>query len=340
MKALKLLGILLILIILAAVAMGVFGPESIHVERSAEINAPVDIVFSQVVDLKKMDEWGPWRAEDPDADYTYEGEMGQVGSISKWASETIGTGQQEITKIIPNKRIESQLTFIEPFEDTANGNFDFESTESGGTKVTWVFDGTNDSFMEKMMAGLMNMDKSIGGMFEKGLESLSNAAETMAEVRKAEIAKFQINEVQLEPRFYMGNKETVKIADMQSYYENTMPQLGAMIGEHSLEMAGMPCGIYHTWEEDKGETYMAAAMPLKTMPEIEGMNVEEIGGKALHIAYYGPYESLKNAHYALNAHIESNKIEYVGPVIEEYTTDPGTESDPNKWRTDIYYLIN
>ena len=46
---------------------------------------------------------------------------------------------------------------------------------AGGTEVTWTMIGRKDGFMMKVFAVLMNMEKSIGNDFERGLGNLRDA---------------------------------------------------------------------------------------------------------------------------------------------------------------------
>jgi hypothetical protein len=77
------------------------------------------------------------------------------------------------------------LEFIKPFAATNTVTFSFEDTTQG-TKVTWAMDGRN-GFMGKAFALLMNMDKTVGGDFERGLLGLKAVAES-AEKSAASVA--------------------------------------------------------------------------------------------------------------------------------------------------------
>ncbi len=69
-----------------------------------------------------------------------------------------------------------KLEFLKPFKATNETAFALEP-DGTGTKVTWSMDGTND-FMAKLFTVFMNMDKTVGGDFEKGLAQLKTVAET------------------------------------------------------------------------------------------------------------------------------------------------------------------
>jgi hypothetical protein len=68
-----------------------------------------------------------------------------------------------------------KLEFIKPFAATNTVTFSFDPT-ADGAKVTWAMDGRN-GFMGKSFALLMNMDKTVGGDFERGLAGLKAVAE-------------------------------------------------------------------------------------------------------------------------------------------------------------------
>jgi hypothetical protein len=67
------------------------------------------------------------------------------------------------------------LEFIKPFAATNTVTFSFEDTTQG-TKMTWVMDGRN-GFVGKAFSLLVNMDKTVGGDFERGLAGLKVVAE-------------------------------------------------------------------------------------------------------------------------------------------------------------------
>jgi len=69
-----------------------------------------------------------------------------------------------------------KLEFIKPWTATNQATFSFVPAP-GGTKVTWAMDGENN-FMAKGASLFMDMDKLVGGDFEKGLAALKTVAES------------------------------------------------------------------------------------------------------------------------------------------------------------------
>ena len=83
-----------------------------------------------------------------------------------------------ITESNPPDRIQIRLEFIKPFAGVNTTVFTFVP-EGNGTRVTWTMSGKNN-FIGKAIGLVMNCDKMIGGMFEKGLESLKSVSEAAA----------------------------------------------------------------------------------------------------------------------------------------------------------------
>lgn len=59
------------------------------------------------------------------------------------------------------------------------------------------------------------------------------------------------------------------------------------------------------------------------------------GGEAASLDHVGDYENLAAAHSALNQWLVDESRQAAGPVWEVYWTDPSTEPDSAKWRTEL-----
>jgi len=70
------------------------------------------------------------------------------------------------------------LEFIKPMPGTSVVEFAFKSDQAQ-TVVTWSMSGERN-FLAKAMCLIVNMDKMLGGDFEKGLASLKTLSEAAA----------------------------------------------------------------------------------------------------------------------------------------------------------------
>jgi len=176
-----LLGLVVFIVVLVVVFVCIVAlqPSHYRIERSANINAPASVVFAQVNDFHKWEAWSPWAKIDPAMKQTYEGASSGTGAIYTWAGNNqVGEGRMTITESHPNDLIKIKLEFIKPWSATNATDFAFKP-QGNQTAVTWTMDGDNN-FMGKAFGLFMNMDKMVGGDFEKGLAQMKSVAETAA----------------------------------------------------------------------------------------------------------------------------------------------------------------
>src|SRR5881296_1615480 len=108
---------------------------------------------------------------------TYEGAPAGTGAIYAWAGNNeVGEGRMTLTESRPSDLIRIKLEFMKPFASTCATEFTFKP-EGKQTAVAWSMSGENN-FVAKAFCLFMNMDKTVGGDFEKGLAQLKSVAET------------------------------------------------------------------------------------------------------------------------------------------------------------------
>lgn len=166
--------IVIALIVIVVVIVVALQPADFRITRTASIAAPPAAVFAEVNNLHRWEAWLPWAKLDPDMKQTYEGPDAGVGASNSWAGNSkVGEGRMTIIESQPNERIALRLEFLKPFQATSTTEFTFKP-EGDHTIVTWDMTGKNN-FMAKGASLVMNMDKMVGGDFEKGLEQLNAA---------------------------------------------------------------------------------------------------------------------------------------------------------------------
>ena len=80
-----------------------------------------------------------------------------------------------IIESVPNDHVKIQLDFAKPYPGKSVAVLSLKP-EADKTNVTWAMTGEDPGFFMRVICTLMNMDKMVGGMFEKGLASLGEAA--------------------------------------------------------------------------------------------------------------------------------------------------------------------
>jgi len=169
--------LLALLAIVAVFALYVASrPSAFRIERSAAIAAPPAIVYAQLVDFHRWSAWSPWSHLDPHMSVQYGGASSGQGSVYEWSgNDKVGQGRMTMVDARAPEEIGVKLEFMKPWSQTNQTRF-LLKPEAGGTRVVWSMSGEND-FVGKAFGVFMNMDKMVGGDFEKGLASLRLVAE-------------------------------------------------------------------------------------------------------------------------------------------------------------------
>jgi hypothetical protein len=90
----------------------------------------------------------------------------------------VGEGKMTITDSRTNESVKLKLEFFKPMAGVSDAEFTFKP-QGNQTEVTWSMSGHNN-FVGKAFCLFMNMDKMIGGNFEKGLADLKAIVESGA----------------------------------------------------------------------------------------------------------------------------------------------------------------
>lgn len=169
----------LVLIVGGFFAVAAFQPKDFSVARSATITAPPATVFDQVNDFHKWDAWSPWAKLDPQMKQTFEGPPAGTGASYAWVGNNkVGEGRMTILESRPNELVKIKLEFIKPFAATNTAEFTFKAA-GNQTLVNWSMTGEKN-LISKAFGLVMNMDKMIGGDFEKGLADMKQVSEAAA----------------------------------------------------------------------------------------------------------------------------------------------------------------
>ncbi len=164
-------AILLLLVGIVAMRSAEF-----RITRSLAIAAPAACVFANVNDFHNWKAWSPWAKLDPNAKNTFSGPSAGTGASFAWdGNSKVGAGEMTITECRPHKLILIRLAFLRPFRNTNQVEFTFQ-TEGRETLVTWNMSGQNN-FIGKAFSLFCNVDKMVGGEFEKGLMQLKAISE-------------------------------------------------------------------------------------------------------------------------------------------------------------------
>jgi uncharacterized protein YndB with AHSA1/START domain len=175
-KFLKKLGYSLLGLIVILIAISFLLPSKQRIESTVKINAPIQLVFEQVNDLRNWERWSPWKKMDPMMEMSYSNPPAGKGAFYNWKSSNprLGNGKLILTEVIPNKKIVTALDF-EKWHD-ASAEFIFEE-EKNTVKVTWsmmhdIGGNPFNKYAALFQKGAMRK------MFDQGLTTIKINSET------------------------------------------------------------------------------------------------------------------------------------------------------------------
>jgi AraC family transcriptional regulator len=107
--------------------------------------------------------------------------------------------------------------------------------------------------------------------------------------------------------------------------------------KNQIPLAGPPLCRYVDWSP--ALVTLEAGLPVGDGAEPgDGVSLGELsGGEAAVTVHTGPYESLHDAHAAVERWLADNELEPAGDPWESYLTDPGEVPDPADWKTEIVW---
>lgn len=165
-------GLVALVLLVAAI-----GPKGYALEQQVTINRPVSDVYNFLRLLANQDKYNKWAMADPKMKKTFTGTDGEAGSSYAWESvdKQVGKGEQSISKLTPNERIDMDLHFIVPFEGRSKAYFQFQSNDTNTTTVKWGLAATM-----KYPTNIMLVLLDLRGMLNRDLaESLGNLKKLM-----------------------------------------------------------------------------------------------------------------------------------------------------------------
>jgi effector-binding domain-containing protein len=334
MKALKYIGLVLLLLVILIAAIGLFLPAKIHVERSIVVNTTPEVPFNLINDLSKFNDWSPWYDIDTNTAYTNSEHTTGTGAWISWKSENpdVGNGKLSITESKPNELIVTKLEF--EGWDPSGASYLF-TTENNTTKITWSMDSDMGYNVIGRWFGLF-MDKMIGKDYDKGLVAIKKICEEQPVQDK--VAGFEVNLRTLPDQnfIYMTNKD-VEANQIGLKIGESLMKLDGFAKENKLTIAGPPFTVWYS------PTNFVTGLPIASEVKVDGNKEIKPGTQssceAYVVSYYGAYSNTQGVYENMSAFITEKGKRPAGPPRELYLSDPMLEKDTAKWLTEIVFPV-
>lgn len=175
MKAIRITSLIIAALLILFMVGGAFLPESVRIERSVQINRPVEEVYPYVADFANWPSWNPWSEMEPGAVNTFSSPSSGKGASWSWEGTEIGKGSLTAEEVKENEYLQSRLSFIEPWESEAKDQWQFTVMDEQTTQLKWTNEVGLSYPFERYYA--LILDAMLGDQMEKGLAKLKKVAE-------------------------------------------------------------------------------------------------------------------------------------------------------------------
>jgi len=339
MKTIKRLFFALIAVLVILVVIGFLLPRQRHVERSVFVDAPPCVVFSQVNGLRHFNDWSPWVAVMPDAEYTFEGPDFGVGSKMSWSATEPRpeAGSQTIVASTPYERVDIEIDF--GGKGTAQGAYLLQA-ENGGTNLSWSFDTDFGINLLGRYWGLL-LDRQLGPLYAQGLTNLKRIAEELPKVDWSGL-EIGITQVPSKTIAYFTGSSGRDADEISTALGAAYGRVAMFITANQLQIDGQPIAIANFWD-DRGYGF-DAGIPVSGTPargagpESPVRMGETYGGRVVRAVHVGPYVGLVETYSIVEAFMTAHKLEANGRSWNVFVSDPG-DTPEEELITEIYQPV-
>lgn len=145
--------------------------------------------------------------------------------------------------------------------------------------------------------------------------------------------------VTIEPQQAAAVRGELPVDQLPTLFDRAFHLVLEVVQAQGLDVTGPPFGFYPRMP---GETVeVAAGFPVSgpIVPTGEVTALVLPGGRAATAIHVGSYDGLAQTYHELTAWLQSHGLEGGTQMWESYLSDPATEPDPAKWRTQITWPL-
>ncbi len=325
----------LLIVLLIAFSIYIFSLDSNYkVERSRNINAPANLVFEQISNLKNWEKWSPWKEKDSSLVFEYSKSSDKEGDYFRFIDEN--ENPQKLTNLTlnPDSLI---IQSIGNQQQIQNFTWNIIPQEKG-VKLVWKTEGElplTQRFYAKQM------DAMIGPMLTRGLERIDNAVHKDMEKHETKIDKI----VDLGSTYYLYAGTSCKINDMGKKMDSLLPMVLIYTIKNHIKMNGKPFTIFEKYDKDNNSVIFSSCIPTTEKIEVDKPNIltgKTSGGKYLRAIFIGDYKFLRDGWKIAQDSLAADSLlisDTSRSPFEIYTKGHTTSPNPAKWETEIYIPV-
>jgi hypothetical protein len=337
------LGLVLVVALVAGALYGVgrfLLPNDLEVTRTVTIERPRSAVFAMVNDLRIAQEWSPFYARDPDAEYVFSGEPGQ-GQSMRWRSNVrdIGAGRMSIVSSTDMAEVESILEIGE--RATLNSQIQLRAVE-GGTSAAWAMSAECAEGSVNVPCRYMNliMRGRIQRELDAGLARLKTLAEQLPNVDFEGLNPEILADVAPQAYAYSVANTSLDPVEIERAQRLCVESVQRFMSEYSLTPAGPLVRVTTNFDQAQQRIEFRVGYPFEGPRPINFANAqvgETPSGPALHVTHVGPRSQVRMTYARIEAYLQAHRIARREDGLPwEIVHYEGGPDDPNPTRIEIF----
>lgn len=331
MRALLKLFFVLFLIAIIAIVTGILLPKQYKIVKIETFPVSRTIVYEQIEDFTKWEQWSPWIKSDSMPSYTfgktYKGQLAEM---------KIKDGQNDGCHLTITHAVKPESVAVDFNYGTSakvTGLWYVEPT-SEGCKLNWTLNVTNLGFFERYFA-YFNIGE-FEQMLEKGIEGLKEQSIGLKYSRTSEISSLDMpltSAVIMVDSVHV-NKVEERISEMDAY-------LHRFFERRELETIGAAFKLVYGTVNDTLEKF-ALGYPIeekvwvwKTLEYFEFVE-----GEVLMLQHFGLPKNTTNAHKKMTDYIRNSNYRLEGTPWEvSFFRGDTMQLDTSMWQTQLFYPV-
>ena len=337
MRFFRALFITLITLCFAYIMLALFSPTSYKVERSLTIDAPVNIVWDELIHFRNWQDWDNTCTEDSSSKFSFLGIDGSIGSAILWESKAEGKG--ELIHLGNEMFRQIDLEYRNYTKSTEALSSIILEEKEGGVLIKWTIEGDSDlPFLARPMTHLM--ETVIGPDCDQSLKSLNKHVQHIVKLRDSLIS-LQIQKVTKPKRIYIAKRKVVTFDSLGLFTDTAYEELENHINSNFIQPEGKRSSIYYSWNEADQKTDFAAAIQVLNdsakLPD-DLIYIYLPVKKVVEANYFGSFDNFYQLKDTINKAFLKDSLKY-NVVIEEYLTDTDIEGNSKYWNTRVEFLL-
>lgn len=340
MKILKYLLFLILLIFIGTAIYFGTKESSYEIKDALIIQAPPQVVFNKVNNLKSWDQWKVWKQKEPNIVFNHAEQNSGEGASFSWDAKQ--SGSVITTKVIPNKEIHQDVA-VKTGRGEVNSKMDWQFDEvDGNTYVSFILKGEHSLF-DKVYYSISGTDFNTDLHLIKQAILRDISKEVVEDMKRYSIHVDGVT--QYGGGYYMYVTSAAKQDQVRERMGSMMGEVRRFISRNNLSDAGNPFLLFNEINPSNNTVIFSTCFPVREKvitPQSSPVLCDFMEPvTAVKTSLKGNYNHFAEAYDEARKYMDKNGYQQdpQQKVFEVYVTNPDSVVNPAEWLTEIYIPI-